>query len=56
MYAYRATKPQPFICILDRGEETTSSLIIITNAAANGNGQYQYDPSASYPQHVNAQS
>lgn len=38
--------------ISDRGEQTTSSLII-THATAKDSGQYQCDPSASYPQHVN---
>jgi len=40
------------VVISDRGEQTTSSLII-THATAKDSGQYQCDPSASYPQHVN---
>ena len=40
------------VVISDRGEQTTSSLIII-HATATDSGQYQCDPSASYPQHVN---
>ena len=40
------------VVISDRGEQTTSSLII-THATATDSGQYQCDPSASYPQHVN---
>ena len=35
-----------------RGDQTTSSLII-THASRIDSGQYQCDPSASYPQHVN---
>lgn len=40
------------VVISDRGEQTTSSLII-THATATDSGQYQCDPSASYAQHVN---
>ena len=40
------------VVISDRGEQTTSSLII-THATATDSGQYQCDPSASFAQHVN---
>ena len=38
--------------ILDRGEQPASSLII-THATTTDSGQYQCDPSVSYPQYVN---
>ena len=38
--------------LLFRGDQTTSSLII-SHASKIDSGQYQCDPSASYPQHVN---
>ena len=40
------------VVISDRGDQTTSSLII-SHVTAGDSGQYQCDPSASYPQHVN---
>ena len=40
------------VVISDRGDQTTSSLII-SHASSEDSGQYQCDPSASYPQHVN---
>jgi len=40
------------VVISDRGDQTTSSLVI-THATAVDSGQYQCDPSHSYPQHVN---
>ena len=40
------------VVISDRGDLTTSSLII-SHVTPEDSGQYQCDPSASYPQHVN---
>ena len=40
------------VVISDRGDMTTSSLII-SHVTSEDTGQYQCDPSASYPQHVN---
>jgi hypothetical protein len=40
------------VMISERGEETVSSLIII-HATSTDTGQYQCDPSDSYPRHVN---
>lgn len=40
------------VVISERSDQTTSSLII-THATSKDSGQYQCDPSASYPQHVN---
>ena len=38
--------------ISEKRDQTTSSLII-THATSKDSGQYECDPSASYPQHVN---
>ena len=40
------------VVISEKREQTTSSLII-THATSKDSGQYECDPSASYPQHVN---
>ena len=40
------------IVISEKRDQTTSSLII-THATSKDSGQYECDPSASYPQHVN---